>query len=61
MRAPKRTSSTTTIAAGSIPISEIDCVTGIIFGRRAVLAGLGFVGDYLDIDLYHRVTTSALR
>jgi len=44
-----------------IPISEIDCVTGIIFGKRPVLAGLGFVGDYLDIDLYHRVTTSALK
>lgn len=27
-----------------IPISEVDCVTGIIFGRRSVLAGLGFVG-----------------
>ena len=44
-----------------IPISEVDCVTGMIFGRRAVLAGLGFVGDYLDIDLYHRVTTSTLK
>lgn len=44
-----------------IPISEIDCVTGIIFGKRPVLAGLGFAGDYLDIDLYHRVTTSALK
>jgi 6-pyruvoyltetrahydropterin/6-carboxytetrahydropterin synthase len=44
-----------------IPISEIDCVTGIIFGRRSVLAELGFAGDYLDIDLYHRVTTSALK
>lgn len=44
-----------------IPISEIDCVTGIIFGKRSVLAGLGFAGDYLDIDLYHRVTTSALK
>jgi 6-pyruvoyltetrahydropterin/6-carboxytetrahydropterin synthase len=44
-----------------IPISEIDCVTGIIFGKRSVLAGLGFVGDYLDIDLYHRVTTSTLK
>lgn len=44
-----------------IPISEIDCVTGIIFGKRSVLAGLGFAGDYLDIDLYHRVTTSTLR
>ncbi|MFO1162603.1 MAG: glycosyltransferase [Reyranellaceae bacterium] len=44
-----------------VPISEIDCVTGIIFGKRSVLAGLGFAGDYLDIDLYHRVTTSALK
>jgi 6-pyruvoyltetrahydropterin/6-carboxytetrahydropterin synthase len=44
-----------------IPISDIDCVTGIIFGKRSVLAGLGFSGDYLDIDLYHRVTTSALK
>ncbi|MFO1087565.1 MAG: glycosyltransferase [Reyranellaceae bacterium] len=44
-----------------IPISAIDCVTGIIFGKRSVLLGLGFVGDYLDIDLYHRVTTSALK
>jgi 6-pyruvoyltetrahydropterin/6-carboxytetrahydropterin synthase len=44
-----------------IPITEIDCVTGIIFGKRPVLARLGFVGDYLDIDLYHRVTTSALK
>lgn len=44
-----------------IPIAEIDCVTGIIFGKRPVLARLGFAGDYLDIDLYHRVTTSALK
>jgi glycosyltransferase involved in cell wall biosynthesis len=44
-----------------IPISEVDCVTGAIFGKRSVLTGLGFVGDYLDIDLYHRVTTSALK
>jgi hypothetical protein len=36
-------------------------VTGIIFGKRCVLAELGFAGDYLDIDLYHRVTTSALK
>lgn len=44
-----------------IPIAEVDCVTGMIFGRHSVLNELQFRGDFLDIDLYTRVTNSSLK
>jgi len=37
----------------TIPVSKIECVLGILFGkRRRFLDAGGFVGDFLDIRLF---------